>query len=141
MPVSALEQYKTLARTEFGSPFLVGRSGTVYLNHETTAVVPDVTHDEQRDIIVWSPIWEVFSKGYTGQHGYNGGVMHASEQLSGRLADDILTTPGTYVVCEVSVMPDEDDPDDTDPAPAGWTVLKLIDSVSDASDTPNNKED
>jgi hypothetical protein len=60
--------------------------------------------------------WSFFSKGYTGQHGYNGPVMHASEQLSGRLAQDILDTPGYYVVTSVE---DPEDPDN----PSGWTVL------------------
>lgn len=121
MPVSALEQYKKLKLVEFDSPFLVGRSGTVHLN-ASTAMAPSAYHDDDTDIVIESDQWEVFSTGYTQQEGYRGGVMHSSEQLDGRLADDILTTPGTYVVVAVNVLPDNDD---TDPTPAGWTVLKL----------------
>jgi hypothetical protein len=41
--------------------------------------------------------WELMT-GYTGQYGYNGPCMHASEFIGGRMARDILETPGLYVV-------------------------------------------
>ena len=44
--------------------------------------------------------WRLLS-GYTGQYGYNGPVMHPSEFVGGRLAQDILTTPGLYVALVV----------------------------------------
>lgn len=111
------------ANAEFGSPFTVGRSGAVHLLSGPD-YVPSVTHDDEDDILLdgaphrTSDTWEVFSIGYTGQHGYNGGVMHASEQFSGRLLDDVLEAPGVYVITAVEV---DDDPDN----PAGWTILKL----------------
>lgn len=111
------------ANADFDSPFTVGRSGAVHLN-TGVAYVPSVTHDDEDDILLDGvphkeyDRWEVFSIGYTGQQSYNGGVMHSSEYMGGRLLDDILDTPGTYVVVAVEV---EDDPDH----PAGWTVLKL----------------
>lgn len=120
--ISALEQYAALARAEFDCPFQVGHSGNVYLHPDRSPMAPSVYHDDDTDIEIESDQWEAFSIGYTGQHGYNGAVMHSSEQLSGRLADDILTTPGTYVIVAVNVLPDDND---TDPAPAGWAVLKL----------------
>jgi hypothetical protein len=94
-------------------------------------------HSETDDFYIDSDEWEAFSVGYTGQHGYNGAVMHASEYLGGRLAEDILESPGTYVVCAVEV--DCSDEDETvcydtvedvrdygcDCAPAGWIVLKF----------------
>jgi hypothetical protein len=49
--------------------------------------------------------WEALT-GYTGQYGYNGPHMHASEYLGGGLARDILATPGVYVVVVVNVLPD-----------------------------------
>jgi hypothetical protein len=67
-------------------------------------------------------VWEPLS-GYTGQYGYNGAVMHASEYLGGRLAADILDDPGVYVVVTVEVMPTDDEPE---PFPAGWAVFHYI---------------
>jgi len=40
--------------------------------------------------------WELMT-GYTGQYGYHGPMMHASEYIGGRMARDILSTPGYYV--------------------------------------------
>jgi len=61
--------------------------------------------------------------GYTGQYGYHGAVMHASEYIGGGLADDILSTPGTYVVVVVNV---EDDEADEFAEPAGWAILRQV---------------
>lgn len=138
------ESRKRAANAEFDSPFTVGRSGAVHLN-TGVRYIPTVEHDDEHDIVLdgvphrEADTWEVFSIGYTGQYSYNGGVMHQSEYLGGRLLDDILETPGTYVIVAVEVERTEDD---TDPFPAGWTVLKLKDStdVSDTSDT-TTKED
>lgn len=46
--------------------------------------------------------WELLN-GYSGQHRYSGPIMHASEYIGGRMADDILATDGYYVtvVCNV----------------------------------------
>lgn len=126
------------ANADFDSPFTVGRSGAVHLN---TGVdyIPTVEHDDEHDIVLdgvphrEADKWEVFSIGYTQQQSYNGGVMHSSELLDGRLLDDVLENPGIYVVVEVRVA---DDPD----ASAGWTVLKLKDDVSDASDTDTKEK-
>lgn len=117
------------ASMEFDSPFTVGRSGAVHFN-TGVAYVPSVMHDDEHDIVLdgvphkEADTWEVFSTGYTGQHGYNGGVMHASEYMGGRLLDDIMERPGIYVIVAVEVEPDEED---EYPEPAGWTVLRLKD--------------
>lgn len=120
---SALEQYEKLrTQVEFDCPFEVGISGMLYPRADREVYAPEVYHvdgeQHPRDVEVLSDEWETFSVGYTGQWSYNGAVMHASEYLGGRLADDILTNPGVYVVVSV------EDPDDHD-SPAGWTVLKL----------------
>jgi hypothetical protein len=57
-------------------------------------------------------------EGYTGQYGYRGPVMHASEHIGGRMAEDILATPGLYVAVVVNVLSDTEE----DPEPAGWAV-------------------
>lgn len=62
--------------------------------------------------------WELL-RGYTGQWGYSGPVMHASEYVGGALARDILDTPGTYAVVYVS------DLDDLDAGPYGWAVAHI----------------
>lgn len=58
--------------------------------------------------------------GYTGQHGYRGPVMHPSEFIGGRLAEDILARPGLYVAIVAEALPLEEDDQDTEPA--GWAV-------------------
>ena len=62
--------------------------------------------------------WELL-RGYTGQHGYSGPVMHASEYVGGALARDILDTPGTYAVVYVSDLAD------LDAGPYGWAVAHI----------------
>lgn len=64
--------------------------------------------------------WELLT-GYTGQHGYDGPWMHDSEQLSGRMVDDILDRPGYYVAVYAS-YPDEDEPEDGQTYEEGWAV-------------------
>lgn len=62
--------------------------------------------------------WELLT-GYSGQHGYDGPIMHASESIGGRMARDILARPGWYVsvVCE-----DLSDDPDFDDYIVGWAV-------------------
>ena len=62
--------------------------------------------------------WEML-RGYTGQWGYDGPVMHASEHIGGALARDILATPGTYTVVYVSDLAD------LDAGPYGWAVAHI----------------
>lgn len=120
--IRALDEYAALRRVEFDSPFRVGHSGRIYDRVEGV-YAPEVFHSETDDVEIVSSDWEAFSAGYTGQWGYNGPVMHQSEYLGGALADDILSTPGVYVVCTVEVLPSDDDPD---PFPAGWIVLRRL---------------
>lgn len=126
---------------EFDSPFTVFPGGNII--NPIGVYAPSVEHSETTDIEIdgCAPNdsnWEPFSVRYTGQYGYTGAVMHASEQLSGALAADILATPGTYVICAVEAPCTEDEPcfpdepnhcieHGCDAFPAGWTVLKLKD--------------
>jgi hypothetical protein len=59
-------------------------------------------------------------KGYSGQHGYSGPVMHNSEFIGGRMADDILSQPGFYVA--IASYWTNDDPEDGDNSIEGWAV-------------------
>lgn len=94
------------AAIEFDTCFIVNDDGTVENsgNH-----APDVWGCQgQADPDVSDEGWEFFSRGYTGQHGYSGPEMHQSEFLGGRLAEDILTTPGEYALAIVYYECDED---------------------------------
>lgn len=113
----ALDQYKALRNVEFDCPFRVGHSGTVY-EDVPNVYAPEVYHSDTDDVEVADDRWEPLT-GYTGQYSYSGAVMHPSETLGGHLADDILTTPGVYVLVVVEVL-DEDEP-------AGWAVLRYTD--------------
>jgi hypothetical protein len=42
------------------------------------------------------------------------------------MARDVLDTPGTYVVCVVEVLPDDED-DELEPA--GWVLLRRDDAA------------
>ena len=48
--------------------------------------------------------WELLD-GFSGQYGYSGPHMHASEYIGGGLARHILATAGFYVVTVVTPMP------------------------------------
>ena len=86
----------------------------------TRVYAPDMLDDELESGSEWKLL-----RGYTGQYSYNGPTMHASEQIGGALADDILSNPGVYValVSFVTLDDDEEDEDNT----AGWAIARLID--------------
>jgi len=70
--------------------------------------------------------WELLT-GRTGQYGYHGPVMHASEYVGGNLADWILSHPGLYVTLVAYAEEDAGYDAGTDasadgPEPAGWCV-------------------
>lgn len=70
--------------------------------------------------------WEFFSTGYTGQHGYNGPIMHNSEFIGGRLEKDILETPGVYVAVIANWTPeDEAEKEIEDYYSEGWAILRM----------------
>lgn len=114
---------------EFDHPVEVHADGSV-TDGFSNVFSPEVYHVEgqqhPKDVEILSDEWVAFSVGYTGQYGYNGAVMHASEFIGGGLARDILAEPGIYVVTSVEVLPEDDD-DDENPEPAGWIVLRRRD--------------
>lgn len=59
--------------------------------------------------------WKSVS-GFSGQHDYDGALMHPSEFIGGGLEKHILETPGYYAV---EVVADEEDED----IDAGWVLL------------------
>lgn len=67
--------------------------------------------------------------GYTGQHGYSGPWMHESEFIGGRMARDILSTPGLFVAIYPSLIandPEEDSEADT------WAVAYISENIPGA---------
>lgn len=92
---------------ELDTGFIVNEDGTV---ENSGNFAPDVWGSQgpvDPEIFSLEP-WEFFSRGYSGQHGYNGPEMHSSEYLGGGLAQDILNTPGEYALVPVRYECDED---------------------------------
>lgn len=101
---------------EFDTAFIVTPEG---IEDAHGFHVPTVYNDDETDIYIESSEWSALT-GYTGQHGYNGAVLHSSEYLGGGLARDILEDVGG--IYAVTVAEDMDDQDN----PAGWCVLKYV---------------
>lgn len=108
-------------------PLEVFENGTVaYVREYAPELCMEVDADDQSvhfddsDLHAQAEVsgWELLT-GYTGQYGYNGPVMHASEYIGGRLAEDILTEPGIYAAVVVET---DDDSDDA----AGWAIARKI---------------
>ena len=72
----------------------------VWPDGDVTPVVgmfaPDL-FDGELEQIAKDKGWSLMD-GYSGQYGYSGPIMHASEFVGGKLERDILATPGYYVV-------------------------------------------
>ena len=62
-------------------------------NDGTRATWAPSLYDGELDTDGWT-----LMDGYSGQCGYSGPMMHASEFVGGQLERDILATPGLYVV-------------------------------------------
>lgn len=111
--VPARCDWQTLnAIMEFDHVIRVHRDGSVTDEPGTSA--PEAWDGEV------SEGWTLLN-GYSGQCGYSGPIMHASEYIGGRMARDILAEPGVYV----AIL---DYPSD-DPEPTGWAVAQLNASV------------
>lgn len=106
---------------EFEHVIMVGANGTITedLPNERVYWAPEV--EQEGSGTVWDdPSWELMN-GYSGQHGYSGPVMHPSEFIGGRMADDIMSTPGLYVAVTVTAL--DIDPDEEDDI-IGWAVAR-----------------
>lgn len=106
---------------EFDMPFVVRNGEITYTVGGPYA--PEVYHSDVPNVdIEIHGNWEALT-GMTGQMGYNGAVLHASEQFEGPVENRVREDDGTYVIVAVEVFPTEDDPD---PFPAGWAVLRYM---------------
>lgn len=112
------DPYALCHRAEFDYPFRI--TDTSFEDGLTDVWAPSLCDDE-----LDSEGWE-FVNGYSGQYRYSGPIMHNSEFLGGRMALDVLDTPGVYVCVIANWSPDEDDDEDSDTA-EGWALLRLRD--------------
>lgn len=106
---------------------------TVPYLHAPTAwieVDDDGNDTGERDIWLDSPDWTALT-GMTGQHGYNGAVMHPSEFIGCGIAQELVRLcetgdeqypyePQAFVVVAVGVMNEAGTSDDV----AGWAILQ-----------------
>ena len=115
--------------------------------HVDTLYVPTVENDAEYDILIDGrvtrgrysgseprPEWDALT-GYTGQYGYRGAVMHASETMSDDAIREAVREAGgdVFAIVEVSghddaepVFADEPDYCQTHGCahePAGWAVI------------------
>lgn len=100
---------------EFDQVFTVGDDGGITYPENVWA--PTVYNSEENDVDIDSDEWEALT-GFTGQYGYRGAVMHPSEYFGGGMREEILSTPGTYVLTVVIDMEPEDD------NIIGWCILR-----------------
>lgn len=99
---------------EFDYVIRVGDDRTVTVG-PGNAHAPEVYWTSGGPIV--EPGWSLMN-GYSGQQSYRGPVMHSSEFIGGRMADDILSTPGLYVAVVVKSL----DCDGDETPDAGWAV-------------------
>ena len=140
--LSVVDAENLNSKVEFDSPFRVvgtledGR--TVIEDRLENFYAPEVhLYVDQNgggvgDEEIGSEDWTAVN-GYSGQHGYRGPTMHASEFLGGRMAEDVLEDiGGIYTLVTVECMPNweasEEELDEVRDNPAGWMLLKLKDS-------------
>jgi len=79
---------------DFDHVIMVRADGTVTDDTPNAPYAPEMDNGGMEETGYAS--WELMT-GYTGQYGYHGPYMHASEYIGGRMARDILATPGYYV--------------------------------------------
>lgn len=107
----------------FDEVFLVKRDptgiGVEFQTGSFAAHAPSVTSGSEADITVDGQGWEAVT-GMTGQWGYFGAVMHASEMVGQKMVEEIvrlsLDEPTYWVFTEVT---DDEDPDSA----CGWALL------------------
>jgi hypothetical protein len=85
------------------------------------------------DDVLSMPVDWFFMQGYTGQYGSTSRsfIMHSSESIGGKMARDILSTPGYYVAVVVDgLLPEGVEDDDTN---VGWAVAFKQDTLDSGS--------
>jgi hypothetical protein len=118
---------RTIQDQDFDHPFTLHADGS--LTDADNVWAPEVYHDDTDDVTIDGIPWKDTDRwhalaGLTGQYGYNGPTMHASEQIGRAMASRMIGMcddgPRVFVATTVEVLPDDDD---TDTEPAGWIML------------------
>lgn len=100
---------------EFDHVVTVASDGSVV--DASTIYAPEVSASDEEPFVMGGDGWEVL-RGFTGQYGYRGHVLHPSEYIGGALERHILENPGHYVAVEVR----DEDGGFPDGDPIGWAV-------------------
>lgn len=106
---------------EFDHVIIVHEDGTVTDAPQARDYWAPELHEGQLHQLQDGP-WSLMD-GYTGQQG-GGDTMHNSEFIGGRMAEDILSTPGVYVAVICYWDPDEDEDPEDGPFIEGWGVAR-----------------
>lgn len=114
-PFTQVDTSTLNAHVEFDVPFRTYGEGVRFISHENVGHAPEGLYSEDAP-----EGWE-FVEGYSMQYGYAGPVMHPSEFLGGKMARDVLSHAGVYVVVTVTDLDDGDEPE-----PYGWAVLRKL---------------
>lgn len=113
---------KAIQAMEFDHVFTIHPDGSI--TEPSGVWAPSVYHDDERDIDIDDRDWRAIT-GLTGQYGYHGAVMHASEYIGTGVAGVMwqmaidAEEPVTFTLVIVNVIDDEDE----DAEPAGWAIL------------------
>lgn len=83
---------------------------------------PDVWSDEE----VESEGWEPVSAGFTGQYGYSGPVMHASETFGQGMAERLAELAEDYSAFATVAVECINLAGEREDTPAGWMVVGRI---------------
>lgn len=119
-----MDQYslaKEIQALDFDTVFRVEEWAVVEL-HGGGEYAPDVWHDETGDVTIDGERWKAIT-GMTGQYGYHGAVMHASEFVGSGIAQHLAEDydPGTLFAMVIVNVDSEDDGEY--PEPAGWAIV------------------
>lgn len=94
-------------RMEFDHVIQVHEDGSI--TDEPTVHAPEL-YDGELTASNWTLL-----RGYSGQESHPGPIMHASEFIGGRMAEDIRVTPGYYVALVNGTLDDSEEGE-------GWAV-------------------
>lgn len=117
---------------EFDHVYLIDGLGVI-TDNATGIYAPDVEHHADFDILINGMLatgapdeWRCLT-GHTGQHGYRGAVMHASEQWGNWAIQDLAsrTEEDGYVAFAVVEVRDENG-DYPEGDPIGWAVVYRV---------------
>lgn len=83
---------------------------------------PPAYADESGDHVD-SPDWEFVSQGLTGQYGYAGPVMHASEFIGAGIARHLEELSEDFQAFAVVVVEWQGESAESDEPPVGWAIV------------------